>query len=64
MVRTFKNPRVLESCCAEGLLDRFKKNNKVLEDIKRSLDEYLEGKRYAFPRFYFLSDEELIEILS
>lgn len=64
MMRTYKNPKVLDACSSEGLLDRFKKNNKVLEDIKKSLDEYLESKRLAFPRFYFLADEELLEILS
>ena len=64
MLRTSKNPAVIETCVSEGLLDKFKKNNKILEEIKKSLDEYPESKRLAFPRFYFLADDELLEILS
>lgn len=64
MLRTNKNPSVIEACVSEGLLDKFKRNNKVLEEIKKSLDEYLESKRLAFARFYFLADDELLEILS
>ena len=57
-------PLVIELCPDQRLLENLKECNKLLEQVQKGLSEYLETKRAAFPRFYFLSDEELLEILS
>uniref|UniRef100_A0A8C3IXU7 Dynein axonemal heavy chain 6 n=1 Tax=Chrysemys picta bellii TaxID=8478 RepID=A0A8C3IXU7_CHRPI len=47
-----------------GLLETFQNNNGLLDQIQKCLEAYLESKRVIFPRFYFLSNDELLEILA
>ncbi len=54
---------VLDACTADGRLDLLKSLSEQLEICQKSLSEYLDTKRCAFPRFFFISDDELLSIL-
>lgn len=45
------------------LFNKLTKMNDKLELIQRALERYLETKRYVFPRFYFISNDDMLEIL-
>uniref|UniRef100_A0A2K5CLM4 Dynein axonemal heavy chain 2 n=1 Tax=Aotus nancymaae TaxID=37293 RepID=A0A2K5CLM4_AOTNA len=63
MDRMSKDNNALRGTHHPGLLDMLIEMNTTLEDIQKSLDMYLETKRHIFPRFYFLSNDDLLEIL-
>ena len=59
-----RQPNVLKACTKDGLYDELVGANEKLEVIRKALAKYLEKKRGPFARFYFLPDNDLLEILS
>ena len=55
---------VLEFCYENELLQNLPNLKEQLDECQRKLSLYLEQKRNLFPRFYFVSDTVLLEILS
>lgn len=59
-----KKSNVVESTNRDGLCERLESLQKELVLCEKALAEYLETKRLAFPRFYFVSSADLLDILS
>jgi dynein heavy chain len=61
-----KKPAAIDACTRGGqrTLDMLRDGNKVLDGVQKVLSDYLQTKRAGFGRFDFLSNDELLEILS
>lgn len=59
-----KTPNVVEATNRPGLSEKLDDLQKNLILCEKALAEYLETKRLAFPRFYFVSSADLLDVLS
>ncbi|XP_075852592.1 dynein axonemal heavy chain 10 [Microcebus murinus] len=63
MGETLKDPVIKRCCEAPNRLHDLQNIGEGLEKCQKSLNDYLDSKRNAFPRFFFISDDELLSIL-
>lgn len=59
-----KADKLLDVCSVEGRLNRLQWQLMELESCEKALQNYLETKRIAFPRFYFMSPSDLLDLLA
>jgi dynein heavy chain len=64
MERAADQKNVIKCCKDDILLQSLPGLQDDLDYCEKQLEEYLEGKRNKFPRFYFVSNPDLLKILS
>ena len=57
-------PVIMDACTPEGRDAVLQSMQQTLEECQKALNEYLEVKKNIFPRFYFVSNVALLDILS
>jgi len=63
MKKVYKSPYVLDVMNISGVQKSLERLAELLNKIQKALGEYLERERVSFPRFYFVGDEDLLEII-
>jgi dynein heavy chain len=60
----FKLQKALTFCTQPTVFPRLEKVQEDLTVCEKALNEFMDSKRIAFPRFYFVSPADLLDILS
>eukprot|EP00929_Paragymnodinium_shiwhaense_P077084 TRINITY_DN3967_c0_g3_i3.p1 TRINITY_DN3967_c0_g3~~TRINITY_DN3967_c0_g3_i3.p1 ORF type:complete len:4541 (+),score=1544.66 TRINITY_DN3967_c0_g3_i3:127-13749(+) len=64
MMEASQSNLIVEICCAEGREEALQTICDAIDTCEKALNEYLEQKKKAFPRFYFVANQALLDILS
>ncbi|KAI2637206.1 cytoplasmic dynein heavy chain [Hypomontagnella submonticulosa] len=63
MKKVYKQPMVMDVLGITGVQKSLERLAELLNKIQKALGEYLEKERVSFPRFYFVGDEDLLEMI-
>lgn len=63
MKKVYKQPYVLDVLSIPNVQKSLERLAELLNKIQKALGEYLEKERVSFPRFYFVGDEDLLEMI-
>ena len=60
----FEKKKAIEFCTQDTIMGRLEEVQKQLSICEKALNDFMDSKRKAFPRFYFVSPADLLDILS
>ena len=63
MKKVYRSPAILDVLAIAGVQKSLERLLELLHKIQKALGEYLERERVSFPRFYFVGDEDLLELI-
>src|ERR1051325_7476192 len=63
MKKVYKSPYIMDVLNIPNVQKSLERLSDLLSKIQKALGEYLERERSSFPRFYFVGDEDLLEII-
>lgn len=63
MKKVSAKPNMIEIMNIPGLHKTLERLSELLANVQKALGDYLETQRSAFARFYFVGDEDLLEII-
>lgn len=62
MANTNRNSKILEQCLKPNIMNQLIWLENQLDISQKELNYYITEKRNCFPRFYFISDNDLLYI--
>jgi len=63
MKKVAAKPKILDIVGFEGILKQLERLSDMLTAVQKALGDYLEKQRSQFARFYFVGDEDLLEMI-
>jgi len=64
LAAAWETKNIKDACNVDGLLQRLEQSLEALDLCKKSLANFLDSRRRQFPRYYFTSESDLLDILS
>ena len=59
----YQNPLAKAALCGPTILQELTSMGNDLESVRKNLEDFLETKRQVFSRFYFVSNDDVLEVL-
>ena len=64
LMKKVSKKRLVKAHCTEKVCNELKQNNLKMDEVQKRVEAFLDEKRKEFPRLFFISNDELLQLLS